>query len=175
MKFFELFWSKEMKQLVEKYRKEGTLNEEAVRYFNNSVRGYLIIFIFISIFFLANSELIIGLTFLICCPLFVWFDLRNIFKNNMASYCFGKKIIATVTKVGGGLYGTRRIVVIGEDSKKHVIKLTRGAKTPDKKLPIEGDKVEVFIDEKGKYGSTLNMDYLTTIYSLKTRILKNDI
>jgi len=33
----ELFWPKEMKELVKKYRDEGTLNEEAVRGFNKGI------------------------------------------------------------------------------------------------------------------------------------------
>jgi len=52
----ELFWPKEMKELVKKYREEGTLNEEAVGNINKRIRKI----IFKNLFLLSLLTLIIS-------------------------------------------------------------------------------------------------------------------
>ncbi len=168
----ELFWPREVKELIAKYREEGTLNEEAVRLIKRTSRGYLILFAFISAIFIVTSEPVIGISILLLSPLFVRFDCNNLFKNQIATYCYGKTIKARVEKVGIGLYGTQRIVVSDLENKTdHVIKLSRSSISPNKELPSVGDIVEVNIDPNGQYGATLNISHLKQKHSLTTKIV----
>ncbi len=54
--FLELFWPKEIKELVAKYRAEGTLNEESVEYLKHNTSKYLWILAALSLFFILTSE-----------------------------------------------------------------------------------------------------------------------
>jgi len=170
----ELFWPKEMKELVKKYRAEGTCNEEAVRYVNKAIWKHISIFLIIAFMLLTTSEVMAaGILFLLT-PLFVWFDIRNLFRKQMAAYVCGRRALATVKNVGISLYGTQKIKYKLEPNEKTVLSFIFIGSKPrlDKKdIPQKGAEFSIYYDPDNQYRAMPDIDYLKEKYSLTTTIL----
>jgi hypothetical protein len=169
-RFAKIFWPKEVSKLVDKYREDGSLNQEVHDYLQNFPVKYFFMFFFLGIFFILVSEPEVGIGFIIFSPIFVRIDLWFLFKNRIATYSHGFRKKVTVFKVGGGFYGSRRLVFFDNDKKKYIVKSARGIAEPDSKLPNEGEIVEINFDPNKKYGATLNLPHLRKIYSLTTKL-----
>jgi hypothetical protein len=167
-RFAKIFWPKEVSKLVDKYREDGSLNQEAHDSLETIPLGHFVGFFCIGIIMLLISEPEMGIGLILFSPIFVRIDLWFLFKNRIATYSHGFRKKVKVVKVGGGFYGSRRLVFFDDDKKKYIVKSARGIAEPDSKLPNEADIVEINYDPNKKYGATLNLPHLRKIYSLTT-------
>jgi hypothetical protein len=170
-KFAKIFWPKEVSELVEKYRNEGTLNEPIINsVLNRGFFGRVALLIIASMILIFISEVKIGVGILITSPLIIYLDIRQFFFVMMASYSYGNRVKVLVSEVNGSYYGTRRLVVVGvKNNKKYDVKLFRGPGSPDSKLPKKGDEIYINVSSNKKYGATLDLPYLRNRFSLTTK------
>ncbi len=167
--FLELFWPKEIKELVAKYRAEDTLNEESVEYLNMVIRRNLILWIIIFFVFILLSLPFLAIALLLLSPLSTWFDVRNSFRRQMTSYAYGEKIEVLVTYAGSSLYGTQMIWCRTLDSNKKIrIVIATKPKISLQDFPKEGQKIFVYQDKEYRYKAMPDIDYLKRKYSLTT-------
>lgn len=165
----ELFWPKEMKELVAKYRTEGTLNKPAVHNMNDNIRKHLIIGFTLSLimFFAASYE--IGILIAIAVPIVVKMDIYSLFKRQIAVYSIGEKMTATVKSFGTGLYGTQLMnYEVHAEPKSFAGRMWIGnaPRLKEEDYPARGDSMAVFFDKKGKYKAMPDIDYLKQCYCL---------
>ena len=87
MKFVELFWPKEMRELVNKYRAEGTLNEEAIRYVFKTQRSlsFMFLAIVLLVYIAAPDQNHYVILAIISVPALKWAMHHNYFKYVLPS------------------------------------------------------------------------------------------
>jgi hypothetical protein len=169
-RFAKIFWPKEVSKLVDKYRDEGSLNQKAHDYLETVPLKNFYLFFFLTIVSILISEPKIGIFLILFSPIFVWIDLRFLFKRQIATYHYGYRKKVKVAKVSTGLiYNSKRMVFFDENKEKYIVKSGGGPLNPNRKLPKEGDVVEINFDPNKKYGATLNMTHLREYYSLTTK------
>jgi hypothetical protein len=125
--FVELFYPKELRRLIEKYRKEGTLNDVAVRNINKVIYYYSIFYFISSLIFIAfsdhseNSIKIIGITLLLLFPLLTKHDVHKLFYKQMAPYVLGKRIEARFVKAVHYIRGRGWIATYESMEKQNIV------------------------------------------------------
>lgn len=104
----ELFYPKEMKELIAKYRAEGTLNEEAVKHFNRNSYTCIVVCIVAAILLYSSNHLI-GIAFIIATPLLAFYENKRLFEKNILAYSYGKKTKLHVEKMRFYYQGRQKI------------------------------------------------------------------
>lgn len=69
MKFFELFWPREMKEDIEKFRESGVLNERALKTYRGDTFLGFFVFITLGVMCAINSQIILGLSVCLVAPI----------------------------------------------------------------------------------------------------------
>lgn len=167
----EVFWPKEMKELVTKYRAEGTLKEEAVHNLNKNIKKHFAVGCVLALVMGMAASFWVGLIILIVTPFAVKFDIYCIFKNQIGVYSFGRKEMATVKSFGVSLHGTQLLrYEITSGSEKLSGRMWIGAVPRIKKedYPQKGDVIPVFFDRNQRYKAMPDIGYLNHHYSLNT-------
>jgi len=167
----ELFWPKEMKELVKKYRAEGTCNEEAVRYVNKAIWKHISIFLIIAFMLLTTSEVMAaGILFLLT-PLFVWFDIRNLFRKQMLPYIEGKKTDVEFARVIRYYAGKQKVIFLSKNKERIICCLNHKPNLRKEDFPDTGQIVSIYQNNQAKHNAMPDIDYLKEKYSLTTTIL----
>jgi len=171
----ELFWPKEMKELVKKYRAEGTCNEEAVRYVNKAIiLGIIIALLFGGLFF--RYGFYIWVTILLIVVLATKVEACRLFRRQMGAYAYGREVDVIVRKVIARSHGSSRSVSITCELKEEARKIVivgpiRGIVWNKKYFPVEGGGTSIYYDSTEKYPPLPNIKTLKQKCSLTTAIL----
>lgn len=167
----ELFWPKELKELVKKYRDEGTLNEEAVKFLKCLTYKYYAISLIIIAILFFTKQFIASMVLLSLTPFFTWFDLKNLFYNQIEPYA-GKKITAKFMSIKIYYAGRQRINYESTNDGKKII-CNIGTK-PDLKQddwPEPHQIITVYQSKTNTNRSMPDIGYLKQKYSLTNHIL----
>ncbi len=183
---YSLFWPKEMKELVAKYEKEGTLNIQAVININRFIKKLFIISFLLSVFwFLVEQYYLLGIGQMLLLISFIYIGILETFRYNMAAYIHGTVKNATVESSASSFFGRHTVTVYldkkseSSSSKRLMmsgnISSNRKIKTYEPKTTI---RIFDLVDKSNnlfKYKSMPAEPKLIQAYSLTTAHLKGEI
>lgn len=161
----KLLWPREMLELIDKHRADGTLNEGAVDWFARAMWVRFIISFVLSVIFLSTEEVWLGVSLLLATPIFVAWDLRSLFRHQMAVYLFGTKVEARARYAGVSIFGTQRIWCHYGDKPVKVF-MGEKPKLEREDIPHSGDSIRLYYDPEAKYGAMPDVDYLKAKWCL---------
>ncbi len=175
----ELFYPKELKEIIADLRAKVDLNEGALANLNMNV--YVCIFfnlLFIGISFYLfdwNLAALIATASVLINILFIYWVVKRVFFQKMAAYVYGQKVMATVIKscaTGVGPRSSGSMLVYSEELKKEVV-VGPLAKTDLRiKYPKKGDTVLVYYSNLEKFNSVIGIKYFEENYCLSNSILQ---
>jgi hypothetical protein len=87
----EIFYPKELKDIIADLRAKDDLNEEALHFYNFYGFKIAAIFLVISCFLILVDERLVGISVLILIPVFCMIDLRSFYFKSFAAYLYGTK------------------------------------------------------------------------------------
>jgi hypothetical protein len=168
----ELFWPKDLKKLVKKYKDEGTLNEVAMRNIEKTTYNHLAIIVIVALIFIFNAEYKIGVPLLIFSPLLAKFDLHRIFYNRFAPYVLGKRVEAMFVKIGSeGLGGGWRAIYKLPSKKRIVCNAGPRFGFEIQSWPKKNQMTHVYQSDIHKHKGMPDILFFKQNYSLTTSIL----
>lgn len=169
----EIFWPGEIRQLIAKYRADGTLNEKCVAHLNAlSKKLAICLFIFALIWVLIGSP-IMGVVFICLIPIAIRIDFQSLFNKQMAAYVYGKpatvKVIQSQTR-----WANRQLIVcqdLSNPEQKIIINMGFAPRLEKTDLPNSGQDIQIFLLSQKKAIGMPNISYLKEVYSLDNSIL----
>ena len=182
--FVELFYPKELRRLIEKYRKEGTLNETIVKKLRKNI--YVGVTVCSILFWILSYKLsFYWLVILFFLTLFlIKQEIHGIFYRNIAPYVNGNKVKAKVIKSGIGGKAGNFLYVLYElttyDSKIMVncqavvtpsYTLKRNKLTKEDSIPQKGQTYFIYQSNLDKSKGMPDIKFFKENYSLTTSIL----
>jgi hypothetical protein len=169
----ELFWPKEMRELVNKCHEEGTLNDEAVNAANFIVKCALGGAAIIVILF-VNTNMIFGVA--VSCVLLLgckWEMKPDYFRPMCIPYSQGSLLEANVllTSSCGGIQNKIKVDCNVINSNEIItIGPVRANIWKKASLPQKGDTIMVWVDMESKQAMP-DIDYIKQKYSLNSNLL----
>jgi hypothetical protein len=171
--FVELFYPKELRRLIEKYRKEGTLNEVALSNINKMIKKSAIIGLIIFILFISES--LFAFIFFSISIFSTWIDFHLFTRKRIYyPYSFGqltKVRVKTVTKYAVFTGKIKLVCENLETSEKLIIGPLYGTFWEKNINLKKDDLVNVWYSAKCKKYAMPDIFSLKLNYSLTTSIL----
>jgi hypothetical protein len=172
----ELFWPKEMRELVAKLRAEDKLNEQALKSYNGTVYISLFVFVLCSVLLFDSSNLLALILVIIFVIAFYW-TIRHEFKKSWQPYTRGECLKAKVTMSGENrsFWVYPRIqkvyaVLVSNSKVGVVINAYIDAGYREGELPDCGEVMGVWVDSATEYAMP-DIDYIKRKYCLdKTKL-----
>lgn len=155
-----LFWPHEMIRLIDKYRAEGTLNQQAISSYVWLTLGYIMFGALLPYLVWSPSDRItwfLAAFFIAAAPAFVTSGIREAFHRTSAIYVYGTRRQATVTEVryrGYGIrpsYPTITCEVEGCKALLQFVYIVQGHERDQSYYPKVGDVISVYYHPGGKY------------------------
>lgn len=176
----EALWPSSVKQCIDKYRAEGSLNHAVVeRIRKHYMATFIVLGLSVGLFCWVN-EIIPAVLMAALLPVGPWLEVRMLFNNYMIAYAKGMKRDVEVVWAGVGRYGVQKIIykeLDGEGGEACIkipgtpfIELEGFPVIKKIDLPQKGGVISIYQDKERKFQAMPDMLHLKKAYSLSTSV-----
>jgi len=173
------FWPKEMRDIIDKYKLEGTLNLKGVYFFSDRIFG-MNLFLFISFIALipttkSNAEILVLSIFGLFAPIiFFIYCPKHYFKPIFAPYVYGKETILRIKNVYYKRNMVVKIVYTNPLTGLDIIGNYVGKVWLQEDCPKNGNEIIVYVTDSDEFGVMPDTKHAKEYFSLTTTIIDKD-
>lgn len=167
--YYRRFWPKKMKELVDEFEREGTINRQALIYVGNLAEKHAWILATFAFVFAVFAQWYLALLFIVLIPVEMKVSLSRCFSQKMLPYSVGVKREVRFVKADLNHLGKQGILYEELDGSSRGVISIEGWRPRVKKedFPMDGGKMYIYQDAERKYQAMPECSYLQDVFSLK--------